>query len=234
MEDVFYDDEIVGRVQIHKSGRAKRIGIRLKEGNVILTIPQRQKVDDGICFLQSKRDWILSHLKKRQVVILDENTTFRTITFELKITKSPLSSFHFKLTPNLFTVLCPQRLDIRSEASQSIIRTGVERAMRMEAKRILPKRLASLAEKHRFSYSGVSIRSSKTRWGSCSTHGNISLSYFLMTLPGDLIDYVLLHELCHTKEMNHSARFWQLMDSVTDSNSKVLQAKLKKHKPSVR
>jgi len=233
LEEVFYDDEIIGRVRIRKSGKAKRIGIRIKERNVILTIPQRQQVEDGIRFLQSKRDWILSHLKKSQVVIFDENTVFRTVTFELKITKSPLSSFHFKLTPNLFTVLCPQQLDIRSEESQSIIRMGVERAMRMEAKRILPKRLAILAERYRFSYSEVSIRSSKTRWGSCSSRGNISLSYFLMTLPGELIDYVLLHELCHTKEMNHSVRFWKLMDSVTNNDGKRLRTELKKYKTSI-
>jgi len=233
LEDVFYDDQVVGRVRIQRSGKANRIGIRLKEGNVILTIPQKQQVEDGIRFLQSKRDWVLSHLKKVQMIIFDENTTFRTNTFELKITKSPLSSFHFKLTPNLLTVLCPQQLDIRSESSQSIIRMGVERAMRMEAKRILPKRLAFLAEKYQFTYSDVSIRSSKTRWGSCSSRGNISLSYFLMILPGELIDYVLLHELCHTKEMNHSIRFWKLMDSVTDNNSKKLRAGLKKHKTSI-
>jgi len=232
LEDVFYDDEVVGRVHIRRSGKAKHTGIRIKEGHVILTVPQRQRVEDGIRFLQSKRDWILPRLEKRQTIIFDENTTFRTFTFELKITKSPLSSFHFKLTPNLLTVLCPQQLDIRSEESQTIIRMGIERAMRMEAKRILPGQLASLAGKHRFSYSDVSIRSSKTRWGSCSARGNISLSYFLMTLPGDLIDYVLLHELCHTKEMNHSPRFWKLMDLVTDNNSKMLRTKLKKHKTS--
>jgi predicted metal-dependent hydrolase len=232
LEDVFYDDEIIGRVHIRRSGKAKCIGIRIKEGNVILTIPQRQRVEDGIRFLQSKRDWILPRLEKRQVVIFDENTTFRTFTFELKITKSPLSSFHFKLTPNLLTVVCPQHLDIRSEASQAVIRIGVERAMRMEAKRILPERLALLAGKHQFSYSDVNIRSSKSRWGSCSSRGNISLSYFLMTLPGDLIDYVLLHELCHTKEMNHSSRFWKLMDLVTDDNSEELRTKLKKHRTS--
>lgn len=232
MEDIFYDDGVIGRVQIRKSGKANRISIRIKEGNVILIIPQKKQTEEGIRFLQSKYSWILSHLKKKQTVIFDESTIFRTITFELKITKSPLSSFHFKLTSNLLTILCPQNLDIRSEKSQSVIRIGIERAMRMEAKRILPKRLAFLAEKHRFSYSNVSIRSSKTRWGSCSSRGNISLSYFLMTLPGDLIDYVLLHELCHTKEMNHSVRFWKLMDVVTNNGSKELRTGLKKYKTS--
>ncbi len=233
MEDVFYEDEAIGRIRIRRSGKANRIGIKLKEREVILTVPQKLQVKDGIRFLQSKRGWILTHLKKEDVIIFDESTVFRTITFELKITRSPLSSFHFKLTPNLLTVLCPQQLDIRSEDSQAIIRTGIERAVRMEAKRILPKRLAFLAEKYRFVYSGVSIRSSKTRWGSCSSDRNISLSYFLMTLPGELIDYVLLHELCHTKEMNHSIRFWQLMDTVTDNKSKKLRAELKKYKTAI-
>ncbi len=233
MEDVFYDDEIVGHVRIRQSVKANRIGIKLKEGEVILTIPQKLQIEEGIRFLQSKRDWILAHLKKEDVIIFDENTVFRTSTFELKITRSPLSSFHFKLTPNLLTVLCPQQLDIRSENSQAVIRIGIERAVRMEAKRILPKRLAFLAEKYRFVYSGVSIRSSKTRWGSCSSNRNISLSYYLMTLPGELIDYVLLHELCHTKEMNHSIRFWQLMDTVTGNKSKKLRAELKKYKTAI-
>jgi predicted metal-dependent hydrolase len=230
LEDVFYEDEVVGHVRIRRSGKANRIAIKLKEGKVILTVPQKLQTEEGIRFLQSKRNWILAHLKKQDAVIFDENTIFRTITFELKIMRSELSSFHFKLTPNLLTVLCPQQLDIRSENSQAAIRMGIERAMRMEAKRILPKRLAFFAEKYQFAYSDVNIRSSKTRWGSCSSAGNISLSYFLMTLPGELIDYVLLHELCHTKEMNHSNRFWKLMDSVTDNKSKKLRAELKKYK----
>ncbi len=233
MEDVFYEDEVVGRVRIRRSGKANRIGIRLKEGEVILTVPQGKQVEEGIRFLQSKRSWILTHFKKEDVIVFDENTIFRTITFELKIIRSQYSSFHFKLTPNLLTVSCPQQLDILSENAQSIIRMGIERAMRMEAKRILPKRLAFFAEKYRFVYSEVNIRSSKTRWGSCSSGGSINLSYYLMILPGELIDYVLLHELCHTREMNHSVHFWHLMDTVTGNKSKKLRAELKKYKTAI-
>ena len=238
MEDIFYDDEVIGRVLIRKSEKAKYVGIRLKEGNVTLILPRKMRVEEGIPFLQSKRDWVLSHLKKsyhkkKDVNVFDENTVFQTNTFELKITKSPLSSFHFKLTPKLLTILCPQAQDIHSENSQSVIRMGIEKAMRMEANRILPKKLAFLAAKHQFTYSDVSIRSSKTRWGSCSSRKNISLSYFLMTLPDELIDYVLLHELCHTKEMNHSIRFWQLMDAVTGNKSNKLRTELKKYRTSI-
>jgi predicted metal-dependent hydrolase len=233
LEDIIYDDEVLGRIHIRKSRKANRISIRIKESEVLLVIPSKLQTEEGIHFLQSKYDWVLSHLKQNKTVIFDENTVFRTITFELKIEKSSFSAFHFKLTSGLLTVSCPHHLDIRSEQSQTIIRTGIERAMQMEAKRILPKRLMLLAEKYHFSYSDVSIRSSKTRWGSCSSSRNISLSYFLLTLPSDLIDYVLLHELCHTKEMNHSVRFWKLMDAVTNNCSKELRAKLKNYNTSI-
>ena len=77
-----------------------------------------------------------------------------------------------------------------------------------EARRKLPQRLAELAEKHGFSYRRVSIRNQKSRWGSCSANNNISLNMKLMALPAELLDYVLLHELLHTRIKNHGPAFW--------------------------
>ena len=84
-----------------------------------------------------------------------------------------------------------------------------------------------LAVKYGFSYNAVSLRNSRTRWGSCSNRKNISLSIYLQLLPTHLSDYVLLHELCHTVEMNHSATFWALMDKVTDGRARSLRRELR-------
>lgn len=84
-------------------------------------------------------------------------------------------------------------------------------ALRKEAKKILPVRLEELAKKHGFKYNKVAIKNAKTRWGSCSYRDNINLNLHLARLDNDLIDYVILHELCHTIEKNHSARFWALL-----------------------
>ena len=83
---------------------------------------------------------------------------------------------------------------------------------RAEARRRLTERLKQLAEKHGFTCNRVFVRNQKTRWGSCSCKGNISLNMKLVKLPGELMDYVILHELVHTRFMNHSSDFWAELD----------------------
>ena len=81
-----------------------------------------------------------------------------------------------------------------------------------EAKTVLTERLNFLAQKYKFSYNRLYIRNQKTRWGSCSSKNNISLNMNLIRLPQKLQDYVILHELVHTRHKNHSKKFWKEMD----------------------
>ena len=104
-----------------------------------------------------------------------------------------------------------------------------ENELRIRAKQYLPAEIQGLAQRHGFRYQQIKIRKSKTRWGSCSSKGVINLSFYLMLLPSHLIEYVLLHELCHTVEMNHSAAFWSLLDSHTQGRSKILRKELRQY-----
>ena len=83
-----------------------------------------------------------------------------------------------------------------------------------EARVKLGKRLSELATEHKFRYNKVSIRNQRTRWGSCSSKDNISLNMKLLHLPDQLIDYILLHELVHTRVKNHSKDFWNELETV--------------------
>ena len=85
---------------------------------------------------------------------------------------------------------------------------------REEAREKLGRRLSELAEQHNFRYNRVSIRNQRTRWGSCSSKDNISLNMKLLHLPDHLIDYILLHELVHTRVKNHSQDFWNELETV--------------------
>lgn len=82
------------------------------------------------------------------------------------------------------------------------------------AKETFPKRVKELAIQYGFKYADVSIRKMKSRWGSCSLKGNIHLSSYLAALPTACIDYVILHELCHTRHMNHGPLFWREVEKV--------------------
>lgn len=79
---------------------------------------------------------------------------------------------------------------------------------RKEARNVLVKRLDEIAQRHGYRYNRVSIRNQKTRWGSCSSQNNISLNMKLTQLPDELRDFIILHELVHTKVKNHGNKFW--------------------------
>ncbi|MBN1227102.1 MAG: M48 family metallopeptidase [Deltaproteobacteria bacterium] len=99
---------------------------------------------------------------------------------------------------------------------------------KIEAKKTLTERLESLARKHGFSYNRVFIRNQKTRWGSCSSMNNISLNVKLARLPDELIDYVIMHELVHTRIKNHGRSFWEEMGKYL-RNAKEMCKTLRKH-----
>ena len=86
--------------------------------------------------------------------------------------------------------------------------------LRQEAKAYLPVRLAQLAAEYGFSYNQLRIKHNVSNWGSCSSKGNINLNLNLMRLPQDLRDYVMVHELCHLRHMNHGPEFHALLESI--------------------
>ena len=107
---------------------------------------------------------------------------------------------------------------IKRRISEINVRIEKSRALpdidREDARKILNQRLGELAAEHDFEYGKVSIRKQKTRWGSCSSQNNISLNQNLLHLTDELIDYVLLHELTHTRVKDHSPSFWNELETV--------------------
>ena len=133
---------------------------------------------------------------------------------------------------NQILVQIPQELAFENPLVQSEIRKTVSKILRKQAKAYLPRRISFLAEKYGFSFEKLRFSHTGTRWGSCSSSGTISLNIALMNLPHHLIDYVIIHELCHTRQMNHSSKFWQEVEKYCPDYKKYVQ-EIKQFSPSI-
>lgn len=217
----------LGVVLVKENAQARRVIARRVGDNIQLTVPKY------ISHKQFEEAWLqlkprISAIKSKPQFILDSTTTLQTISFSLKIETLDVRNMHASLKNGQLLIICPNTLHIEEPKVQNILRNVVELNLRNEAKRIFPERLSLLAQKYNFSYNKLSINKSKSRWGSCSSQKNINLSYFCMFLPEYLLDFVILHELCHTIEMNHGERFWKILDKVTDNKARLLTTELKK------
>ncbi|MGM9758987.1 MAG: M48 family metallopeptidase [Parabacteroides sp.] len=231
MEKVITDKEL-GKIVLTRNVRAKRYLIRIVHGQIRVTIPAVGTERETLRLIESNRALLREKLLQyagEKPKRLDESTDWQTASFRIHIFRADRSNYYMCLKNQVLEIACPQDTDFDQENVQQVLKDFLTKAFRYEANRLLPERLAELARQYHFSFSQVKINNSRGRWGSCSTRKSINLSLYLMLLPWPLIDYVLLHELCHTVEMNHSDRFWRLMDRVTDSKAHALRRELKNY-----
>lgn len=228
-------DDDFGKIEFEQNARSKHIRVRIAADGLKVSIPLHATQKEALTFINSKRTSILAKqfklkLKKENHALeLKVGCEIQTLSFQVRVAKVERENVFFALKDGLLTIEFPARADLQTEAAQRNCWNGINYFLRKEAKRLLPGRTSQLAAKYGFSFSEIKIQSSKSRWGSCSSSKSINFSYYLMLLPSHLVDYVILHELCHTLEMNHGDRFWALMDKVTNNSSKALRAELKQY-----
>ena len=225
----------VGNFLFRQSRRARHLNISIRPFvGTRVSIPVGMSYNSAIRFVIERKLWIKKHLARMKgfenmQTKFDENSSYSTKQHKLILRKTDRESISVKLSRGKINVVFPTELNSASIELQTAIRKGIERALKLEAKEHLPNRVKELADKYEFKFNKLALKNIKSRWGSCSRKGNINLSIHLMRLPDHLIDYVILHELVHTVHHNHSARFWNMLDSITD-RAKSLDKELRKHR----
>jgi len=220
--------EGLGELSLKKDTRFKRLSLRMAPNKGIwLNVPPQFDWQIAIDFALKHKEWIAKQslkiqAKENQNLFFDSDSVFKTKYHELKMNPSQVNGVKASVKQGLIQINYPEGFDMKSfdmktKGFQEFIKKMIIETLRKEAKHVLPKRLEELAQRCGFKYNKVSIRNASTRWGSCSGENNISLNLHLMRLPEHLIDMVLLHELCHTIEKNHSKSFWNLLDKVCDN-----------------
>ena len=199
----------IGDVRYVLNRRARNLSIRInQQGEVRVTIPRYLSRKRAEAFLMSKKHWILKKLS-----VINHNASLA----QLPVPGDTLRVRGKEITLSL------QKSDASAE-------DALWRVLLLEARAYLPDRVSVLASAHDIKYTGLKIRKMKTRWGSCTAKDSINLNSWLMMLPDHLSDYVILHELVHTRHRDHSPRFWDALDQVTDRSSKQLRNELRAHR----
>lgn len=217
---------LLGKIHITRNSKAQHIIMRVCNGEVHVTMPICATVNDLEKALEKHKVKLREHIEQnsRKHIGYDFCIDAPHFKFNLQTTHGEL--FQLMKKGITYTLLCPVGRDIDTPQQQEWLRKVIITALRDRARELLPPRLLQLAAREGFSYGKISIRDTHTRWGSCNAVKNISLSIYLALLPNHLIDYVIMHELCHTIEMNHSPRFWKLLDEKLACNAKLLRREL--------
>jgi hypothetical protein len=210
-----------------KASRSLRLTIAA-DGKVKVSIPTWAPYRAGLEFARSRRAWIDS--QRVESSLLQTGRPVGKAHRLLFLQKSTISKPSGRITGGEIIISYPAGLSIDDENVQQMARTTAIKALRQQAERLLHQRLETLAQKHGFEYSSVSVKRLKGRWGSCDQHQNIVLNLYLMQLPWELIDYVLLHELTHTRILRHGPDFWAAMQRVLP-NVKAIRKEMKQHQP---
>ena len=219
----------IGEVQLVKNSRSRSIKMTIDRNSTVkVTIPSWAPYKAGELFVLSKQEWIKEHIQPKTLLKHgDPIGKFHHLYFRSDETVKTVTS---RQKGSTLWVTHPHTLKHTHETVQASARKISMKALRVQAQNTLPQRLTQLAKKHGFEFSSVSVRQLKARWGSCSSKQEITLNFFLMQLPWELIDYVLLHELTHTKAMHHGPEFWKIFDQALP-NAKSYRKQLHAYAP---
>ena len=202
----------IGPVIFIKNRRSKNIKIRVKpDQSVYVSFPFYVSMLEVSQFVNKNLKWVTDQQQKFET----KKSKIEAGQFQTKLHSISVIEGSENKTKVNFNNIEIWLKDFDSDSSRSYLENVMVGIYRFEAHKILPSRLTGLAQKHGFQFNRLTIRNNKRNWGSCSARNNISLNLQMMKLPDELIDYILLHELVHTRIKNHGPQFWAKLDELT-------------------
>jgi hypothetical protein len=198
---------------VKRSTKAKYVRLEVRqETGLTVVIPRSYKLKQLPGLLEAKKKWILDKLAKcgrvQSLSTEKELKSGDTIPYlgrdlEVVTEENRGKADSVKLEQN--------RLVVTFGSASRRLNSLLEQWYRMQAAKLIKERANKLSAKLELTYNQLIIRGQKTRWGSCSHKGNLSFNWKLIMAPEPIIDYVIIHELVHLKEMNHTKKFWELV-----------------------
>lgn len=220
----------VGEIRIIKSRLARRIILKINSnGQPVVTLPKLTPYIIGKKFAIENAGWIQKHMGSQNIELIKDGSKIGS-EHTVKFKPSRANTISSRVQNSVITISFPSDLLSSDAIVQAEAKKAAIRALRAEANNQLPALLKVIADEYGYKYNSVSIKKMHSRWGSCSSAGDIALSIWLMQLPDNLINYVLCHELSHLNNHNHQAKFWSEVESMVP-DYKILRKQLKAYQP---
>ncbi len=220
----------LGQVAFQKRRGARNIRLRIDaKGSAIVTLPYIVPYAVAVRFAAQHADWVRAEQQKHVVALPHGMPVGRAHTLRF-IGGSLVDKPKTRVTAQ--DVIVRYNGEITDTTVQAAAQAAVRRALKQEAEHFLPQRLSMIAAHEGYTYAGCTIKQLRGRWGSCDQNKAITLNSFLMQLPVELIDYVIYHELAHTRAMNHGADFWKELEAHLP-NARQLRKQIRQYQPAV-
>ncbi|MEO8314869.1 MAG: SprT family zinc-dependent metalloprotease, partial [Pseudomonadota bacterium] len=198
--------------QVRHSLRARRVAVRITSAGVVeLVVPRGVSERRARAFLESRSEWVRLHVERRRSMTPPVEA-FPPARIHLQMTGESWSVFQAAGAGALRWREVGDVLELRGSGTREQQRRSLLRWLVRRAGQSLQPMLEALALQHGFQFGTLRVRCQRTRWGSCSSTGVISLNLALLFQPPEVVRYLLCHELAHTRHMNHSARFWRCVE----------------------
>jgi len=214
----------IGSVNFIKNRRSKNIKIRVKpDQSVHVSFPFYVSSSEVSQFVMKSINWITEQQQKFET----KKSKIEPGQFQTKLHSVVILEGTENKTKVNFNEIEIRLADFDSDSSRNYLENVMIGIYRYEAKKLLAPKINELAQKHGFQINKITIRNNKRNWGSCSSKNNISLNLQMMKLPDELIEYILLHELVHTRIKNHGPQFWTKLDELTNFRARELSKKVR-------
>ncbi len=189
---------------VRQSSRARWVRLEMnRDTGFIVIVPESYDLAHLPPLIESRKRWILNNFP-RFTTKPSFNGSIPYLGRDLKLLKRQDGA-------NLSTVQLEPHSLVVTLGNGSRLGEVLEQWYRQQAEDFIRRRIEDLSRRMRLWHNGLTLRGQKTRWGSCSRKGKLSLNWKLIMTPEPVIDYIIIHELAHLREMNHSKRFWKLV-----------------------
>lgn len=198
----------IGDVHVYKRKGTKRVSLKLIAGSIKVIQPYWLPYQTGISFVKQHKEWLSEQQNSLNYSAIESGQQigkYHTIYF------IPNRVNRTYVKDGAINVYYAGNNRYDSHQIQINAKKAIKRALILEAKKLIPDRLELLSRNFDYEYTGLVIKPLKTRWGSCSSNQEIKINCYLMMMPWEVIDYVLLHELTHTEYLHHGKDFWDAL-----------------------